>query len=238
MGRSAHGRSTHIDLRSRSEAGLRATTPVEGIRGGPMTRPDSFEVTLLAAQAGADWAVAVLYRDHNPRVVRYLRAQEPRDWADIASDTWLAAARNLRTFSGSEDDFGRWLFTIMRRRLVDHRRARRRRPVDPAPSAAFAGLASPDAEQAAFAGSLGDAEARRILNLLPTDHAEILLLRVISGLDVDEVARITGRRAGTVRVMQHRALRKLAKELDQIGNGRKEGSDGTPRDAQSPIPPR
>ncbi|HJR27013.1 MAG TPA: sigma factor, partial [Acidimicrobiales bacterium] len=93
--------------------------------------PAPFHTVLAAAQEGAEWAVGELYRAHAPAIERYLRAQEPREHADIAADTWLDAARNLRTFRGDEDGFAGWLFTIARRRLVDHRRARRRRPVDP-----------------------------------------------------------------------------------------------------------
>lgn len=203
-----------------------------------MSAPEVFEATLRAAQAGADWAVAELYRAHNPKVLRYLRAQEPREFADIASDTWLDAARNLRSFQGGEDDFAGWLFTITRRRLVDHRRARQRRPVDPTPRTTFDRLASSSAEDVAFGGTLGDEEARRIVELLPADQAEVVLLRVVAGLEVSAVAEITGRREGTIRVMQHRALKQLAKKLDEIGNGRGEGSDGTQRDAHTPIPPR
>ena len=45
---------------------------------------------------------------------------------------------------------------------------------------------------------------------LSEEQAEVILLRVVADLPVAEVARITGRTAGAVRVMQHRALRKLA----------------------------
>ena len=94
------------------------------------------------------------------------------------------------------------------------------------------------AESAAFKGSLGDADARRILALLPQDQAEVLLLRVVAGLDAETVARITGRRAGAVRVLQHRALKRLARRLEQTCNAGEGDSDGTDRDAQAPSPPR
>ena len=175
-----------------------------------------FDRLLRDAQAGSDRAVAELYRRHNPKLVRYLRAQAPGEADDLASETWLSAARNLRTFTGDEDAFAGWLFTIGRRRLVDHRRARRRRPVDPVadehllPSTAPA----PSAEGDALATALADDEVRRIVALLPADQAEVLLLRVVAGLDVDTVAAVTGRRPGTVRVVQHRALRRLARALE------------------------
>jgi RNA polymerase sigma-70 factor (ECF subfamily) len=50
---------------------------------------------------------------------------------------------------------------------------------------------------------------------LPADHAEIVLLRVLGGLDVAEVASIVGKTPGAVRVASHRALRRLAQLLEQ-----------------------
>jgi RNA polymerase sigma-70 factor (ECF subfamily) len=45
---------------------------------------------------------------------------------------------------------------------------------------------------------------------LPPAQAEIVLLRIVAGLDSYEVAAVTGRKPGTVRVMQKRALERLA----------------------------
>jgi RNA polymerase sigma-70 factor (ECF subfamily) len=41
---------------------------------------------------------------------------------------------------------------------------------------------------------------------LPRDQAEVVALRVLGGLGVAEVARITGRRPGAVRVLAHRGF--------------------------------
>jgi RNA polymerase sigma-70 factor (ECF subfamily) len=205
----------------------------------PAAAPD-FPELLAAAQGGSDRAVATLYGRHNPKLLRYLRTQAPGEAEDLAAEAWLAAARNLARFSGDEDAFAGWLFTIARRRLVDHHRARRRRPVDPAPDDTVAARtpAADSAEDAAFEAALGADEARRLVELLPADQAEVLLLRVVGGLDVATVAAVTGRRAGTVRVIQHRALKRLAAELATLGNAGGEGSDGTGRDATTPLPPR
>jgi len=52
---------------------------------------------------------------------------------------------------------------------------------------------------------------------LSSDQAEVVILRVIGDLGVDEVATIMGKRRGTVRVLQHRALRRLAQVLETQG---------------------
>jgi RNA polymerase sigma-70 factor (ECF subfamily) len=69
-----------------------------------------------------------------------------------------------------------------------------------------------DVEEEAMAGLATDAAIARIATL-PPDQAEVVLLRILGGLSVREVAAITGKRPGTVRVLQHRALRRLAREV-------------------------
>lgn len=173
---------------------------------------EAFDTTLAAAQAGAEWALAAVYRANNPRILRYLRAKEPGEAEDLASDTWIDVARNLASFSGDEDAFRGWVFTIARRRLADHRRRTRRRRADPTSDEASESLSVPSAEADAMNGRLGDEAAQRIVASLPPDQAEVVLLRVVADLSVERVAEIIGRRPGTVRVLQHRALRRLARE--------------------------
>jgi RNA polymerase sigma-70 factor (ECF subfamily) len=178
-----------------------------------MSQAERFGTTLAAAQAGAEWALAELYRDLHPRVLRYFRALEPSEAEDLASEVWLHVARGLGRFDGEEQAFRAWVFTIARRRLVDLRRQRARRPAVPAPVERLierGGIG--DVEEEAMAGLTTEAAIARIVTL-PSDQAEVVLLRVLAGLTVREVAAIMGKRPGTVRVLQHRALKRLARDV-------------------------
>lgn len=173
-----------------------------------------FDSVLAAAQAGGEWAISLLYRDLNPPLLRFLTAQAHAVGEDLAQETWLAAAPQLPAFSGDERAFRAWLFTIARRRLVQHwRDAGRRRSsaVDPADFALvpasgddMEGLEARDAAAELVAG-------------LSAEQAEVVLLRVVAGFDPDEVSRIVGKSAGAVRVIQHRALRRLARTFSGEG---------------------
>lgn len=176
---------------------------------------EGFDDVIAAAQAGSEWAVAVLYRSLQPRLLRFLRGQAPApDAEDIAAQTWLEIARSLGAFQGDEDGFQALVFTVARRRLADHRRTVRRRPVEFVGDDALVAMAGGgDAEEQAVARLTGEEAARRIGELLPPDQAEVVLLRVVAGLSVDQVAALVGRKPGTVRVLQHRALRRLAQRL-------------------------
>lgn len=184
---------------------------------------DQFQGILTAAQDGGEWAVAILYRWLHPAVVRYLRARAGDDAEDLASETWLAIARALPSFSGDEPAFRSWVFTIAHRRLIDHHRTSARRPktrtLHPVEGDSHDSPvelpATDDTAGEVLDAVTGDEAVRRIVALLPPDQAEIVLLRVVAGLPVDAVAAITGRKPGTVRVLQHRALRRLAERLQQ-----------------------
>lgn len=178
-----------------------------------MSLGEQFEPVLTAARTGADWAIATLYREMHPRIFRYLRAHEPADGEDLASDVWLDAANGLARFEGGEADFRRWMFTIARRRLIDHRRQRARRRTDPVPSETLADRAEAGDVEERVLTTVATERALLRIAALPGDQSDVVLLRLVGGLEVEEVAQITGKRPGTVRVLQHRALKRLAREL-------------------------
>jgi RNA polymerase sigma-70 factor (ECF subfamily) len=176
------------------------------------TRTEFGEV-LAAAQDGAHWAVAVLWQDLHPRLLRFLRGIDPVAAEDVEADTWLAAARHLAGFRGDDKQFRAWMFTIARNRLIDWRRREARQGVA-VPSEALDGHPGDD-DPAVTALDVLRAEATvaRVRALLPRGQAEVILLRVLGGLDVAEVAAILDKGRGTVRVLQHRGLRRLAEHL-------------------------
>jgi RNA polymerase sigma-70 factor, ECF subfamily len=173
-----------------------------------------FDEVLAAAQEGAQWAIAVLWRDLHPRLLRFLRGLDPVAAEDVEADTWLAAARDLASFHGDDKQFRAWMFTIARNRLIDwRRREARRRSVAVAPEDLSERPADDDPAITAVDALRADAAVRLVRACLPTDQAEVILLRVLGGLDVGEVAAIVGKQPGNVRVLQHRGLRRLAERF-------------------------
>ena len=176
-----------------------------------MTLGAEFDTILAAAQAGGEWAFAALYRDLNPPLLRYLSAHAAGAAEDVAAETWLGVARGLRSFEGGEGAFRSWFFTIAHRQLIQHWRATGRRPSTPVePESLFDRPGRDDPEGDSLA-TVSAAEAAKIIRAaLSPDQAEIILLRILGGLDIDQIADILGKRPATVRVLQHRALRRLA----------------------------
>ena len=176
--------------------------------------PTEFGEVLAAAQEGAQWAVAVLWHDLHPRLLRFLRGLDPAAAEDVEADTWLAAARDIGKFSGEDQQFRAWMFTIARNRLIDWRRRElRRRSVTVPPDMFVDHPAEDDPAGTALDVLRADAAVAQVRALLPRDQAEVILLRVLGGLDVAEVAAIVRKSPGNVRVLQHRGLRRLAEQI-------------------------
>jgi len=174
---------------------------------------DAFAETLSAAQVGDEAAIACLWRQLQPALLRYLRAREPYAAEDVASETWLRAARNLRSFSGNEIEFRAWMFTLARHALIDWQRRGMRRPMSGAPFDGDCEFAAADDPAAETFEAFETEHVLAMIRRLPKTQAEVILLRVIAGLDTERVGEIVGKQPATVRVIQHRALRNLAEML-------------------------
>ena len=179
----------------------------------PPAVPDLAEA-LAGAQRGDPEAFRVLYRDTQPRVLRYLHALVGDDAEDVASETWLQVARDLAEFAGDADGFRGWVATIARHRAIDHQRFRGRRPATPVPAEDLAYLAAADDTAARALDSVATDAAVRLIATLPPDQAEAVLLRVVVGLDAQAAAAVLGKRPGAVRMAAHRGLRALARRLE------------------------
>src|SRR5262245_54446550 len=143
---------------------------------------NSFDDVLAAARTGADWAIAVLYRDLNPALLRYLQTQHRDAAEDIASEVWLAVATNLASFARGEAGFRSWVFTMARRRAIDLGRSRARRRTDAAAAETFDRQAAPDDTAAAGIEDMSAREAiARLTAGLPPEQTEVVLLRVVAG---------------------------------------------------------
>jgi RNA polymerase sigma-70 factor (ECF subfamily) len=183
------------------------------------TRPvigAAFGVTLASAQGGDEMAFACLFRDVQPALLRYLHVITP-EADDVAGDTWLQVVKGLPGFRGGEEAFRAWLFTIARHRAVDAGRSRSRRPDLPlAVTGTMEQPTAPDAADLALE-AISTRSVLALVKTLPRDHAEIIMLRVVVGLEAADVARIVGKTPGAVRVTAHRALRRLSNLAERAG---------------------
>lgn len=162
-------------------------------------------------------SAAEAYRSLAPAVLGYLRAQRAPEPEDILGEVFLQVARDLGKFRGDDDALRRWVFSIAHNRLLDARRRAGRRP-------RVADREVPD-QPAAPAPDVLDPDLVVALAQLTPDQREVVVLRFVADLSLADVARITRRRVGAVKAMQHRALEVLHQRL---GIPSKEGIPSPP----------
>ncbi len=170
-----------------------------------MTAAHGFDEVLAAARLGQAWALTALYRSYAGAVAGYVRARSPAEPDDLVSEIFTSVFTSLDRFSGDEADFRGWLFTIAQRRVVDDLRRRSRRvdttayePADDARQVASAEQDSLD--------RMGEQWVRRVLERLVPDQREVLLLRILGDLTVEQVAGLVGKSPGAVKALQRRGL--------------------------------
>jgi RNA polymerase sigma-70 factor (ECF subfamily) len=166
-----------------------------------------------------------LYRRYLAQVYSYAFYElgDHHEAEDATERTFLAALTNLDRFEErarpadgeGASTFRVWLFRIARNVVATHRRGRRRHPQAPIEAAAL--VADPlDVERTAATRDEA-AAAWRAVGRLPADRRRALVLRFVEEMSTAEIAGVLGRSEGAVRVLIHRALRTVARDLGRGG---------------------
>lgn len=174
---------------------------------------EQFPRVLAAACAGGEWAWRELYEGVAPQLTRYLRARGVPEPDDVVGETFVKVVRYIEGFEGDEAAFRTWVFTIGRNLVVDDLRKRSRRPVDVATDEQLLRAAPRgDAEDDAMR-DLATAHVEEVLANLSVDQRDVLLLRILGGLTIGEIALVVGKKEGAVKMLQARGLAAIRKQI-------------------------
>ncbi len=178
---------------------------------GPL--PDEAKLVKLA-KAGDQAAFAGLYDGYFERIYRYVyfRVADEQTAEDLTSQVFLKAWENIGRYKPSGAPLLAWLYTIARNAVIDHYRTRKE-TVALDEVIGLASQASAPDEQAEL--HIEADYLREALTTLTEDQQQVLVLKFISGMTTEEIARQLGKRAGAVRALQMRALQALSKTMEE-----------------------
>lgn len=157
----------------------------------------------MRRRRGADArSVEAVYDTLAPAVLGYFRSHRMVDPEGLTGDVFVAVTQRLATFEGDAAALRRWVFTIAHHRRVDEIRRSSRQPAEGPPAAAT--VDPPEPFDSALAAALAT---------LTDEQRQIVILRHVADLSVEDVAEITGRSPGSVKMLTARALDALATRL-------------------------
>ena len=172
------------------------------------------EEMLSAARAGTPHALREIYGSLAPAILGYFAGKGCEDPEALTQDVFLTLFNNLETLSGGVHGLRTFAFSVAHARMVDDARRRERQPVPVPFPAQGDGRVTASAEEMVLASDVGVAD---LLDGLPQRQQEVLLLRVVADLSIEETARIMGSTAGAVKQLQRRALTTLKERLEREG---------------------
>ncbi len=170
--------------------------------------PDPTSAELARAVAGDVDAFRTIVERYQGMVysVAYNVLGNHTDAEDAAQEAFLRCYRKLSQYRG-EAAFSTWLFRLSLTASVDYRRRERRRP-EPVETPDIV-----DEVQAELGDGVSAASLTAALGALPEDYRVPTVLRDVYGLPYQEIADLTARPLGTVKVMVHRGRASLRLRL-------------------------
>ena len=179
------------------------------IFGSRKTEREKIDELVEKSQNGDSKAFGELYEQFIDKIFRFVffRVGRREVAEDLTQTVFLKALEHIKGFR-KESQFSSWLFTIARNSIIDYYRSRK--PVYSLGE--FDELVAKDNTQ--------DYESKEILvetlnaiRRLKEEEQEVIILHSVEEYSFEEIARITKKSPGALRILKHRALRKLKTDL-------------------------
>lgn len=183
-----------------------------------MADQNSEEQLINRAKLGDKTAISTLYEKHVDQIFRYIAYRVPEnDAEDLTAEVFVRMVESLPKFEYRGAPFEAWLYRIASARVADFHRKRNRRQVDEINDKLSDDRPLPEED---MLEKQEHRQLREALSQLNEDDQKILILRFVERKSHEEVAKIMGKNPAAIRTAQHRALKKLAGNLNAEGKER------------------
>ncbi len=173
------------------------------------------QIWIRQAQKGDAEAFARLYEQHVDAIYRYiaLRVPSQQHAEDLTEEVFWRAWKAINRFR-PERPFLHWLYRIAHNLVInDARRAEKHRSYEVMTDAGHTMTDDDPSPEDNLFRQEDIQQLRQAMTTLSSDEQTLLIMRFFDNASYDEIAPVLGKSSGALRVLQHRALKKLAKQL-------------------------
>lgn len=162
------------------------------------------------SQKGDQQAFSLIYDQFADKIYKFIRIKvgTAEQAEDLLQEIFVKAWQGCKKLDVADLNFSAWLYRVASNTVNDHYRKVYRRPQTVELDPAF-NIAAPDQTEKLAEDGFEAAAVRKVLDNLPDNYKQIIELRYFQDFTVEETAKVLGKSSITVRVLQHRATKKL-----------------------------
>jgi RNA polymerase sigma-70 factor, ECF subfamily len=169
---------------------------------------------IMQVRAGDQAAFAQLYERYAAAIYRYIyyRVGEVELAEDLRSEVFMRMFEDLDRYEDRGWPLSAWLYRIAHDRTIDT--VRRRKSRTHVPLEDWEGVS--EGPEAVLASKLDREEILQLLEKLTDEQRQVIRLRFMADLSIQEVAERIGRSEGAVKALQHRGIQSLARMMEVV----------------------
>ena len=195
--------------------------------------PDGFEERELVERAKQDPdAFGALYDRYFPQIYRFAfsKVRDQSLAEDVTSEVFFKALKNIKRYTYEGHPFSSWLYQITVNQVADHYRGPVGKEVDLEESASM-----PSSEPSVLDEVVRRERSRHVWSMidrLPQQQRTAMILKFGEDRKIDDIALIMGKSSGAVKLLLHRGVERLRRDLGGGGPSAPGGLDGAGLDPE------
>ena len=170
---------------------------------------DGEDSIVLSAIQGESSAFGLLYDYYQPKIYRFviLKVGHREEAEDITHQVFLSAWQNINKYKVKGFPFSSWLYRIARNQVIDHYRTRKVTSAIDEVQPEY--IISPAVAHMNVEKDIEIDKVMKAVQGLDRNYQDVVIMRFVEDLSLRETAAALGKTEGAVKLMQHRAIKKL-----------------------------
>lgn len=161
-------------------------------------------------------AFGLLYDKYQPQIYRfvYLKVSHREAAEDLTHQVFLNAWQKIENYKFRGFPFSSWLYSIARNQVIDYYRVQKTNISSEEAVELKMELTIENSLVEEIDNNLDKEKVRRAIKKLKEEHQNVIILRFVDELSVQETAAAIGKTPLAVKLIQHRAVKNLKKIIN------------------------